>query len=72
MLEYSNIGTRIRKLREARGFSRFYVASHIYISEKYLYEIETKEKCFSIQILIDLSNFFNVSSDYILFGVIQN
>ena len=60
----SQIGERIRELREIQHYTREYFAEKIDISSKFLYEIET----FSVDILKRISEVLSVSCDYILLG----
>lgn len=62
------IGERIMNIREAMGLTREALAEHAHLSGKFLYEIETGKKSFSIDTLKKISKALDVSSDYILFG----
>ncbi len=62
------IGKRIRELRELQNDTRESLAEKIGISAKFLYEIETGKKGFSIDILRRISEALAVSCDYIIFG----
>ncbi len=62
------IGERIRRIRESRGFSREKFCEIIDISPKFLYEIEHGKKSFSVEILSRISSEFNISTEWILFG----
>lgn len=64
----TNVGVRIRELRENRKLSRETLAEKIDISTKFLYEIETGKKGFSAEILCRLSKELAVSCDYIMWG----
>jgi transcriptional regulator with XRE-family HTH domain len=64
----SQIGERIRELREIQHYTREYFAEKIDISSKFLYEIETGKKGFSVDILKRMSEVLSVSCDYILLG----
>lgn len=63
-----NMGQRIKSLRKKRGYSREDFANRIGISGKFLYEIETKSKWFSVKTLVRMAEEFGVSTDYILIG----
>ena len=65
---YSEVGTRIRELREIQHYSREALAEKVDISAKFLYEIEVGRKGFSADILCRLSKALSVSCDYIMFG----
>lgn len=62
------IGKRIRELRELHNDTRESLAEKVGISAKFLYEIETGKKGFSIDILRRISESLAVSCDYIIFG----
>lgn len=62
------IGKRIRELRRQQNSTRERLAEKAGISAKFLYEIETGKKGFSIDILRKLSEALAVSCDYIIFG----
>lgn len=62
------MGERIRKQRMLLGLTRVQLAEGIGKSVKFVSDIETGTKGFSIQTLANLTDILNVSSDYILFG----
>ena len=62
------VGTRIRKLREAHNYTRDELAEKLHISAKFLYEIESGRKGFSAKTLSLMAKEFSVSCDYIMFG----
>lgn len=63
-----DIGLRVRSLREANSYTREILAEKVNISGKFLYEIETGKKGFTVEVLYYLSQALNVSCDYILTG----
>lgn len=67
-MSHSEIGARIRELREIKHYSRKVLAGKIDVSTKFLYEIEAGKKGFSAEILSRLSTALSVSCDYIMFG----
>ncbi|WP_034246261.1 helix-turn-helix domain-containing protein [Lachnospira multipara] len=66
------IGKRIKQLRTEKELSREDLAFKIGISTAQLYRIETKGANFSIDTLMELCNYFNVDSNYILNGIITD
>lgn len=62
------VGNRIRFLREVNQYTRDGFAEKIEVSSKFLYEIETGKKGFSVEILYKISKLLSVSTDYLLFG----
>lgn len=64
----SQVGERIRELREIQNFTREALAEKVDISAKFLYEIEVGKKGFSAETLCRLSKALSVSCDYIMLG----
>ncbi|MCM1441346.1 MAG: helix-turn-helix domain-containing protein [Roseburia sp.] len=62
------MGRRIMVLRQKRRYSRRQLAERIGISGKFLYEIETKDRGFSIAVLLKMAAELGVTTDYILTG----
>jgi len=67
-MDLRTIGERIRYLREINQYTREAFAEKVNISSKFLYEIETGQKNFSIRTLYKLASVLSVSCDYILTG----
>lgn len=65
---YSDVGSRIRCLREERHYSREQLSEMTNISSKFLYEIERGQKGFSVGILYKLTEALETNADYILSG----
>ena len=63
------IGSRIKALREARGYTREELAERAEISSKFLYEVEKGRKGLSADTLLKISRTLSCSCDYILSGV---
>lgn len=59
-------GNRIRELREAQGMSGTKLAEMLSLSPQYLYELERGDKRLNEDILMQLANVFNVTTDLIL------
>ena len=68
---YARAGSRIRALRESRGYTREQLSEIAEISPKFLYEIEAGIKGFSAHTLCMLANGLNASCDYILYGNVE-
>lgn len=68
---YVRAGSRIRELRENRGYTREQLAEIANISPKFLYEIEVGNKGFSAYTLCMLANGLGSSCDYILYGFVE-
>ena len=61
-------GTRLKRLREAAGRSQMKVAEDIGVHEMTIYNIENGKRGFSIVTLLCLSEYYGVTTDYILKG----
>lgn len=68
IVNYVEVGNRIKNLRLDKGYSREKMAELAGISPKFLYEIEIKHAGFSTQTLRGITYALEVSSDYILYG----
>lgn len=55
-------------LRMDQKYTRGQLADMVGISEKFLYEIEMKDKGFSAKVLIKIAESLEVSLDYIMLG----
>ena len=62
-LDYFQIGQRVRKYRKAHGYSQDTLAEMIEISTTHLSHIETGNTKLSLQVLVDLADALNVSTD---------
>ena len=67
----TEIGTRIREIREEKNMSRETLAAHSEISTKFLYEIENGKKGISAETLFKISKSLGCSCDYLLTGTEQ-
>lgn len=61
-------GERIRHLRIENGFTQEQVADALNIDQSYYGRIETGKRGCSVDLLIQLSDLFNVSLDYLILG----
>lgn len=68
IINYLEMGTRIRKQREALSYSREQLAEKLSVSTKFCADIETGIKGMSLQTLAKLSQILHISTDYIIFG----
>lgn len=60
------IGSRLRKIRELRGLSQSKIEEILNIPKKSLSLYELDKRLPSIEVLIQLSNYYNISIDWIL------
>lgn len=66
-IDYYGIGQRIRKIRKANSLSQEELASRIDISITHMSHIETGNTKLSLQVLVDIANELNVTTDELLF-----
>lgn len=66
------VGERIRKIREELKMNRETFSEMIDISDVFLGQIERGERSLSIKTLCRIVSFTGVSTDFILFGKIEN
>ena len=64
----SECGKRIQDLRKIHSLTQEQLADKLRITCKYVQRIEAGRAMGSIELLIDISVFFNVSTDYLLLG----
>lgn len=67
MLDYYQIGQRIRKIRKARGLSQEELAARIDISVPHMSHIETGNTKLSLSVLADLALALEVRADDLLY-----
>lgn len=70
-MDWVAIGSRIRKQREQFGFTREAFAEKLDVTPKFCADIELGNKGMSVQTLCKISDVLKLSTDYILFGVMQ-
>ena len=61
-------GERLKGLRMIRGLTQEKLAENLNISWEHMGRIERGEKSLSIDLLIVISDYFDVSTDYLLTG----
>lgn len=66
MLDYYEIGQRIRKYRKAHGFSQEELAEKVGISTTHMSHIETGNTKLSLPVLVDLASVLEVRTDDLL------
>lgn len=65
-------GKKIRQLRVARNMSQEELAEKVNTERSYIAKIETGIRACSIDLIVDFSNIFEVSTDYLLFESNEN
>lgn len=66
------IGIRIKQCRKAQMLTQEKLAELVDVSPHYIYEIEKGLKCMSLSTLMDISSTLHTSTDYILFGKLND
>lgn len=72
---YTQLGSKIRRVREQKGYSRECLAKLCDISTKHIYEIECNGKGFSVIVFYKIANALEVSCDELLelsFSPVEN
>ncbi len=71
-MDWENVGKRIRKQRELLGYTREALAEKLDITPKFCSDIELGLKGMSIPTLCRISEVLGLSTDYILFGALDD
>ena len=66
-MNYNEIGTRIRKYRKLKNISQEELAEKIDISTTHMSHIETGSTKLSLQVLVDIAQILEVSTDALIF-----
>lgn len=67
-MDWTNIGSRIRRQREYLGYTREQFAELLDVTPKFCSDIELGVKGMSIPTLCKIAHSLRLSTDYILFG----
>lgn len=68
MMIKMDIGKRVRELRTSKGISATFVAKNVGLSRSMMSAIELEKCNVTVPQLVALSDFFNVSIDYLVKG----
>ena len=71
-MDYYKIGMRIRAIRKAKRLSQEQLAEMADISVVHMSHIETGNTKMSLAVLVALARALDVSTDFILFGSLEN
>ena len=71
MLDYREIGKKIRQLRKKKNISQEQLAEQIWISTTHMSHIETGTTKLSLPVLVDIANVLSVGVDEILGTAIE-
>lgn len=61
-------GARIKKLRTAHGLTQEQLSQHLNISDSHLRKMESGVSGGSIDLLVEIAEYFDVSLDYLVLG----
>lgn len=67
-IDYKEVGLRIKNLRNRIGLSQEKLSEELNYTPHYIYQLESNTRKPSLQSLIRISNYFNVSLDFIIKG----
>lgn len=70
-MDWSAVGARIRKQREYLGYTREQFAELLDVTPKFCSDIELGVKGMSVPTLCKISQILRLSTDYILFGTVE-
>ena len=65
-------GKRVRQLRRRHNLTQLELCEKLNISETYLRKIESGERSASIDLYIEIAEFFHISLDYLILGTEQS
>lgn len=71
-LDTTACGKRVRQLRRQQNLTQLALCERLSISEPYLRKIESGERSASIDLYIEIAEFFQVSLDYLILGTNQS
>lgn len=67
-LNYEEIGERLKKLMKEKGLTQQSLSKKVCISEKTIRDYQRGNRIISTENLIALCNFFEVSTEFLLYG----
>ena len=69
MIDQKEITQRIREERRIRGLSQDRLGALVNVDGAYISKLESNRKGLSLNMIADLANAFNVTTDYLIFGI---
>ena len=69
LFDQESYGKRIRQLREQRGLTQEQLAEELHISDVHLRRLEGGRRTGSVELVIEIAAYFDISIDYLLLGV---
>ena len=67
-LNMKDIGFRLRKLRQVYGKTQEELCDEIGVSDTHYRKIEAGKRNGSLELIVEMAEYFNVSLDYLLLG----
>ena len=71
-MEWTEIGSRIRRQREYLGYTREQFAEMLEVTPKFCSDIELGVKGMSVPTLCKIAQILRLSTDFILFGTLEH
>lgn len=68
IVDYKKIGTRIKKARNDRGITQTKICNDLNISLYHFSKIENANVSASLETLVEISNYLDISLEYLLSG----
>ena len=70
--DFNEAGKRIQMLRTQKGYTQEQLADALNIDRSFLSRVEAGRKGCSVDLFVQLSDFFSVSLDYLIVGKLNN
>ena len=64
----TEVGQRVRDLRNSHGMTAEELSEKLDYSHSHVSKVESGQRCYSMDFLICLAQYFDVSLDYLVFG----
>jgi len=71
VVDYQALGAKIKSRRQALGLTQERVSEKLDLSESFYSRVERGERVISVETLIKIANYFNLSLDYLLLDSIR-
>ena len=71
-VDYKTLGAKIRQKRQVLGLTQERVSEKLDLSESFYSRIERGERVLSVETLMKIANFYNLSLDYLLLNTVRS
>ena len=71
-IDYQTMGTKIRQKRKELGLTQEKVSEKLDLSESFYSRIERGERVLSLETLMKIAGFYNLSLDYLLLNTVRS